>query len=110
MWLGMPPDAREDDERTLDALAKKLGHSAETLSRWKKDPYVQDITQNALKVLGGNRKLAIIKAMMDKAEEGSFQHQRLYFEWQGDIGPRKAPSGDGNLEFTVSINEKQPKR
>lgn len=86
MWLGLPVSARKDDEKTQKDLAKKLGVREETLSLWAKDPYVKGIAQNAIKILGGNDKLAIINKLVELAKEGSHAHIKTYLEWQGEIG------------------------
>ena len=106
LWLGIPVSARKDDEKTEQQIAAKLGVNRRSISRWKQLPYVKEVAQSAIKLLGGNEKLAIVNSMVAKAKEGSFQHQRLYLEWQGEIGTRRE-DGKPPSEIKVSFITEQ---
>jgi len=87
MWLGLPKEAREPSAQV--DLAKKLGVSETTLAHWRNDDEVKKAKESAVKVLGGNDMYDIVKSLTMRAKEGSFQHQRLYMEWQGQIGGKQ---------------------
>lgn len=109
MWLGLPKSTRQDDEVTLEQLSKKIGTSRECLSRWRDDPYVKQCAENAVKIFGGNDKLAIIQSLVSDAKaKGNVQAKRLYLEWQNEIGTRqnssKTPS---QFNVTFEVEEKK---
>lgn len=88
IWLGLPPDARQADEKTQEEFAKKIGVTLKTLIQWKSDPGVQETARNSMRILGGNRKMKIIDKLMSMAEMGDVAAIKLYLEWQGEIGQR----------------------
>ena len=110
MWLGMPVEARQPDERTKKDYAKKTGVAEKTLWLWEQDPLVLDIAKNALKLWAGNHKLMIIKKIIQQAEEGEWQQQRLFMEWQGEIGniPKAAPQPKA-MDITLTTDKEKPK-
>jgi hypothetical protein len=85
MWLGMPPNSRQPDEKTAKEFAEKIGVREETLSRWRQDALVRKVSDNAMKLYGGNSKLEVINAIIESAKHGNSQAQRLYLEWQGEL-------------------------
>lgn len=110
IWLGLPPVAKADDEKTIEEFAKKIGVSMVTLIRWKYDALVQDTARNALRMFGDDRKLQIINKIMDQAAAGEWQQQRLFMEWMGEIGInakdkfKRAPP-----QMEVTLVTEQPK-
>lgn len=86
MWLGLPKEFREP--KTQEELAKQLEVSKETLSTWKKDPFVRETEANATKLFLGGKETAglFIKSMRDGLKEGSHPWGRLFAEMQGYIG------------------------
>lgn len=106
MWIGVPLSARRDDEKTREQFAKKIGINSRTLTRWAREPSVQEIARNAIKFLGGDDKLDVVNAIIKEAKAGSPGMARLYMEWQGEIGARvegkKMPG-----EFRVTFHTEQ---
>jgi len=100
IWLGMPKTCRSEDERTIDLIAAKVGVFRDTLFEWEKDPFVIKIAENAMKFYGANRKKEVIDSMIDKAVGGDVQAAKLYLEWQGEIGAKKA---DTNIMEGVKV-------
>ncbi len=100
IWLGLPPACRPNDEKTIQDFAKKLGISRNQLMIYKRDPRVQAMARDALKVLGGNDKLGVVQAIVKGAKEGNSQMARLYMEWQGEIGSRKSPDIPKEISVT----------
>lgn len=88
MWLGLPADVRTPPKQS--ELAKKLGTTETTLAHWRKDPEVIKAKESAVKMLGGNEMYEVTQMLVTKAKEGSFQHQRLFMEWQGQIGGKQS--------------------
>lgn len=88
MWLGLPLDARNPKKQI--ELANQLGVSLTTLTHWKKDKEVLGAKESAVKMLGGNEMYGVTQKLVEKAKEGSFQHQRLFLEWQGQIGGKQS--------------------
>ncbi len=86
IWLGLPPACRKEDERNLESFSKKIGISEKTLGRWKSDPFVQQVSKNAIKMFFGNDSFEVVKTVVEKAKAGSFQHARLFMEYNGDVG------------------------
>jgi hypothetical protein len=105
MWLGLPPDMRQEDVKTQKDFAKKIGLKEETISRWKDDPYVKSIRENAVRIWGGNDKLEIIKSIIAQAKEGKVAAQRLYLEWQGELDSRQRKEIPS--EFTVTYKTEE---
>lgn len=88
MWLGLPLDVR--NPKTQADLSKQLVVSETTLVHWRKDLEVLKAKESAIKMLGGNEMYAVTRTIVDKAKDGNFQMARLYMEWQGQIGGKKA--------------------
>ena len=86
IWLGLPKHARKEDEQTEEALAKKLGVSSKSMSRWKLDPIVIETEASAIKLFAGNDELEVTRIMILKAKEGSHLDRRLYYEYIGRLG------------------------
>ncbi len=104
MWLGLPKDVREP--KTQEELAKTLDTTEQTLCAWAKDPIVKAAKDGAIKLLGGNDMYEVTKSLTGKAKSGSFQHQRLYLEWQGQIGNKETKGKSEPIEFKVSYGKK----
>ena len=104
IWLGIPISARGEDERTQSQYSQKYFITEKTLSKWKRDPEVQAIAQDALKILGGRDVMQVIQTMTELAkiaDPKNFNDRKLFLEWQGQVGTKK----DDNLpiEFKVSF-------
>jgi hypothetical protein len=104
MWLGLPAYGREDDEQTLEQYAAKYGLAPSTLKRWSREPRVQEMASNAIKVLGGNEKLKVIRKMIEQAIEGRHQQQKMYLEWLGELGQVTKKKDLTPKEIKISFN------
>jgi len=103
MWLGLPKEAR--DPKTQTELGEQLSISDTTLAHWRKDAEVIKARESAIKVFGGNDMYAVTRKIVDQAKEGGFQQQRLYMEWQGEIGgkvAKKEEAQEVNITFITS--------
>ncbi len=86
LWLGLPEKVR--NPKTLVELSKQLDVNVRTLTRWASDPLVQHNKFNALKILTSQQdRYEIIQSVVAKAKKGSVSHAKLFFEWQGEVGP-----------------------
>lgn len=104
MWLGLPEAARQE-YKTQKELATYMGVTQKTLTKWRSDPDVQAIAQDALKILGGDRMMEVIKALMDSASGDSShspQDRRTVMEWQGLIGTKRG-AGQAPTKFEVTF-------
>ena len=110
MWLGLPDSARKDDEKTQAMLAEKLGVAEKTLSLWRGDPIVEEARNNSIKVLGGNEKLAIVNALINKCKTGDHNAIRVYLEWQGEIGAnsiKKFTQAPSSMQINLNVKGKK---
>ena len=92
MWLGLPQSVRS--HKTQVELAKQMETTETTLAHWRKDTEVLGAKESAVKMPGGNDMYAVTRTIVDKAKEGNFQMSRLYMEWQGQIGGKKAEKSE----------------
>lgn len=104
MWLGLPLDVRNPKKQA--ELAELLGISETTLAHWRKDPAVIEAKESAVKVFGGNSMYEVTQTLVQKAKEGSFQHQRLFMEWQGQIGGKRTDKSEP-IVFELSYGTKK---
>jgi len=107
MWLGLPREFRVP--RTQEELAEQLEVSKETLSTWKKDPFVRETQANAVKLyLGGQETAALfMKSMRAGLKESSHPWGRLYAEmmgWIGVKGKEKEEAPEVKISFKTSKN------
>lgn len=92
-WLCTPP--KERDPRTQEDLAKHLGFSRETLSRWKEDKdFLEAWEKMYLKTIGDPaRKQAIMDTLYrtatDPDDPKHVQAAKQYFEIEGSVKPAK---------------------
>jgi len=86
MWLGLPREFRVP--RTQEELAVQLEVSKETLSTWKKDPFVRETQANAVKLYLGGQETAglFMKSIRKGLLDGAHPWGRLYAEMMGYIG------------------------
>ena len=105
MWLGLPASVR--DPKTQSELALVLEVSEPTLAHLHKDVEVLKSKESAVKLLGGNAMYEIVQTITKKAKEGSFQHARLYMEWQGEIG--KTGGSKDRVEINLTYGDKANK-
>lgn len=104
MWLGLPREARPSDEKTQKGIAKKLGIGIDTASRWNKDPFVEKVADNALKIFGERDKIQIIESLIKEAKDGKVEAIKLYLIWQGELD--KSTTGRIPAEITVKRVER----
>lgn len=101
MWLGLPHEARAEDEKTQDQWGKKYGITPNTLSRWKEDPHVHAIANGAVKMFFQNETFAIIQKMIEDAKAGDWHARRDYLEWQGELGSRTKDARMPGVKVTL---------
>jgi len=90
-WLALPRRVREP--RTQAALAEELGVSVRTMRKWKQLPGWDDTVLAIVKAEVFESlpvQQRILDALVRKAEQGSFNHQRLYLELAGIYNPKGA--------------------
>ena len=104
MWLGLPKSSRLEDEKTEDAYSKKICISLKTLNKWKKEPFVKKIAENALKFYGEGKNKEIIDKLRDEALSGSVPAMKLWMEWQGFFASKKAKV-PGSFNFELETDE-----
>jgi len=80
-WLATPKRNRKP--KTQQALARKLGVSRETLSRWKRLPGFGDAVYSEARRCLDGRLPAILDRLGDRAEEGDLAAIRLTLEVTG---------------------------
>jgi len=104
IWLGIPEQARKVDEKTQKAFSVKYCVTEKTLMAWRKDPEVQAIAKDALKILGGGDTMEVINVMVALAKTPDpkmFNDRKMFLEWQGQVGNKRVDGGKvGKFEVT----------
>jgi len=100
MWLGFPEGARTP--KTQDELAKEMELTPQCLTRWKKDPLVQEVSENAIKLKATGHTVTIIDEMIKKAEEGNVNAAKLVLDYTGQL-KSKPLSREAPKEIRISF-------
>ena len=80
-WLAIPKEMREP--RTQKEFAVQLNVQPETLSRWKKDPALQDQVYEVARAYLENRLPEIMHGIGEKAAAGEYKFVILALELTG---------------------------
>lgn len=95
MYLAMPRELRKEADLPVDQkdYAKEIGISEVQFSRLSKDPYVEEIKENAFKYRIEGSVYKIIDTHIRQAEEGSQTSARLILDMGGylKVKPDKTP-------------------
>jgi len=117
-WLCLPSDLRNPS--TQNEFAELFGINKNTVSGWRKSEKVQREVDRGARFQVWDEIPAVIRSMLEKAKEGSYQHQRLAFELalmlddtevkrkrRMDDAEAAAESqdGDGSDPFGMSMDE-----
>jgi hypothetical protein len=106
IWMGIPAYARDPELQTREQIGFKLGVSKETIRAWKKDKFVLQIAENAVKINAGTHKFSIINKIIQQAENGDHNAQKLYLDYMGELGssryePKDKPKKEKELNITL---------
>lgn len=111
LYLGTPEEIR--DPKDQKDFAAELSITPECLSRWKKDPLVKEIAENAAKYQAEKHVAQIVKKQIEKAEnEGNTQAARLILDFTGQLKPKTEsakPLGKIEVEFITRDNKNENK-
>jgi hypothetical protein len=106
-WLALPRKVREP--RLRSTLAEELGVSVRTLCRWERLPGWDEAVRALVKAEVFESVLVqklILEALVRKAAQGSFTHQRLYLELAGIYNPKGVVAVAGvKVVFGVEAEE-----
>jgi hypothetical protein len=106
-WSALPSKLRRP--KTQMKLAEELGVSPRTLRSWTHLPDWDDTMRALVKATvfeSATVQQRILNALVRKAEEGSFYHQRLYLEIAGIYNPKGLVAAAGvKVVFGVEAEE-----
>ena len=77
-WLATPKDYREPG--TLGELAEEIGVSPSTLSRWRRNLWVDEMAAEIARQELFEHLPEVYNRLAEKATEGSYQHTCLFLE------------------------------
>jgi len=113
MWLGLPINARKEagfaDNQA--EFGRSIGISEETICRWKNDPLVLKVKENAVKLFWGGD-MAIWEFMKGLrmaacSKDGRPADKRLFAEITGLVGKREPEAKKEQIEFIITHNTKE---
>lgn len=107
IWLGLPPEGKESLGAKNDAeFSKKFGVSTVSLSNWKKDPQIQSIASNAVKLLSGTEMYAITAVLVRKCMDGDVRAIELFYKLQNKLKQDDAEGIIGAASITYKSGKK----
>lgn len=77
-WLATPQGSR--DPKALQELAKEIGVTLSTISRWRKNLNVDEQAVEVARQSLFDHLPEVYEKLAEKAKEGSYQHTRLFLE------------------------------
>jgi hypothetical protein len=104
IWMGIPAYARDPQLQTIEQIGYKLGVSKETIRAWKKDKFVLQIAENAVKIHAGTHKFSIVNKMIEQAEAGDHNAQKLYLDYMGELGSSRYEPKDRGVKKEKELN------
>jgi hypothetical protein len=106
-WLALPRKEREP--RTQAELGKELGVGVVTMWKWKHLPGWEDAVRALVEAAlfdSPTVQQRVLNALVRKAEEGSFYHQRLYLELAGIYNP-KGTVAQAGVKVVFGVGEEE---
>lgn len=91
------------DRRTDLVLARQLGVSNHTLTRWKKDDDFKALVLDYLDEVMRSHAPEITKALMNKAKRGDIGALRLYYQQAGILKPEKLDIRKAQVVYNVDV-------
>jgi hypothetical protein len=101
-WLSLPSICREPGSRVK--LAKALGVDRRSLHRWTQLPGWGEAVGALVKSTVFQSPAVqrrVLGSLIQEAEQGSFNHQRLYLEVAGIYNPKAAPAASVTILYGV---------
>ncbi len=106
-WLALPSDERTPI--TEGALAREIGVNQATLWRWKQLPgFYAEVNKLVDEHLADDY-APIMESFKREARNGSYQHQKTYFEMLGKYMPKQQVEVTGGVNVYMPDNQREDK-
>jgi hypothetical protein len=106
-WLSLPSDERLPT--TEKSFAEDIGVSVMTLWRWKQLPGFYAEVNKLVDEHFGDDYAPIVEAFKREARNGSYQHQKTYFEMLGKYMPKQQVEVTGGVNVYMPDNQREDK-